>query len=79
METADRNLNALVTKALGEIHRAGELVGLHADQADNAAPARACDLARNSFGAHARVGLVDGVDCDLDVLAEDAPRAAILR
>ena len=77
MEPADGDLHAARAKALRQVHGAGELVGLHAHQTNNAAPARCPDLARDSLGAHARIGLIEGRDRNLDVLAEDAPRTAI--
>ena len=77
MEAADRDLHAELAKRPRDVHRARILVRLHADDADQAAIA--ADDARDAFGPDAGVGLVEGGDVDLDIVAEHAALAAIQR
>ena len=52
--------------------RAGEFVGLHADDADQPEPAMLGDAAHRAFRHDAGVGLVDGDDVDRQIGAEHA-------
>ena len=61
----------------GEIERARKLVRLHADQHHHAGAGR-LDHRREALGADAGVGLVEGVDLDVDVVAQHAALGAIL-
>ena len=70
MEAADRHGKAALQELAGEIHGVRELVGLDADQADQALAAAALDLGHQPFREHARIGLVDRPDDDVDVGAE---------
>ncbi len=78
VEPADRHRDAALAQRAGDIERARELVRLHADQDDHAAVALRDQLGQTP-GTDARIGLVEGVDDDLDVLAEDAALGAIAR
>jgi hypothetical protein len=76
MEAARDHGNAARDEVAREVERARELVRLHADQHDSAG---ACllDQLRDAVGADAGVGLVPGMEDDLDLVAEDAPLGAI--
>ena len=63
----------------GDVHGARELVGLHADEADEPPSARRADLPDDRVGPDAGVGLVLDGDADLDVLAQHPPRGAVER
>ena len=76
MEAADADRDAARAQRRGDIERAGKLVRLHADQHDHAG-ARALDHAREAIGADAGVGLVEGVDFDVDVGAENGALGAV--
>ena len=53
------------------IDRARKLIGLDADEPDQRPAAVARDRADDAVGAHPAVGLVIGVEAQLDVVAED--------
>ena len=77
VEAADRDRDAALAQRPGEIERARELVRLHADQHHHAGAGR-LDQRRETARVDARVGLVEGMDVDLDVGAEHAPLGAVL-
>ena len=79
VEAADRHRQATQLQELaGEVDRVRELVGLDADQADESLAAAAFDLGQKPVGTDAGIGLVDRVDDDVDVGAQNFARAAIL-
>ncbi len=51
----------------GEVDRVRELVGLHADQADQRLAAGATDVGHDTVGPHPGIGLVERLDQDVDV------------
>ena len=61
-----------------EIDRARELVRLHADQADQRLAAGLPDHADDAVGPNAPVGLVIGVQADLDAFAQHAAPLRVL-
>lgn len=65
-------------RSAGQIHRAGELVGLHAEQADRMRARRSSRSARMMRSAARGVGLIEGVQVDRDVGAEHLAALAIL-
>ena len=77
METAHDDLNAGIEEFSADIDGAGKLVRLHADQADHGAVGR-LQPADQLVEADDGIGLVDHVDLDVDVVAEDFPRAAVV-
>jgi hypothetical protein len=72
MEAADHHVDAGLAQRPRDVERAGELVRLHADQADHAEAAVLRHEGDDSVGAHARIGLVHRRDVDGDVGAEHA-------
>ena len=62
-----------------KIDGAGKLVGLDADQPDQRASPGAADLADDPVGSSPAVGLVIGVDADLDPGTQHLPPPQILR
>jgi hypothetical protein len=78
MEAADGHREAALQELAGQIDRVGILVGLDADQANQARAAAALDLGHQVVRADAGIGLVDRVDDDVHVRPQDLPRAAIL-
>ncbi len=66
MKAADAHRQTGGEERLRQIDRARKLVGLHADQADQRAAAFAADHADDLVGADAPVGLVVGVQPDVD-------------
>jgi len=64
VEAADHHLDAGFAQRARDVDRAGEFVGLHADNADQPEPAILGDAAHELFRHDARVGLVDGNDVD---------------
>jgi hypothetical protein len=76
MEAADADLHAALAQPARDVHRARILVRLHADQPDHAAVG-ARDEARDALGADAGVGLVEGRDDDINIVAKDAALGAI--
>ena len=79
MEAADGDVDALLAELARDRHGAGELVRLHADEADEAAMAGLADLGRDLLDRDPDVHLVIGVDLDRDILAEDLAGGAVLR
>ena len=78
MEAAHRHRQAGLEELAGEIDGARELVGLHADQADQRLAAAALDVGDDAVGADPRIGLVERLDDDVDVRPQTPRRAAIL-
>ena len=72
VEAADHHLDARRAQRPGDIDRAGEFVGLHADDADQPEPAMRGDAAHQLLRHDAGVGLVDGNDVDRQIGAEHA-------
>jgi hypothetical protein len=56
----------------------GELVGLHAHQADQAASAGPLEVGDDAIRPHTGVGLVERLDNDVDVRTQHLPMAAVL-
>ena len=79
VETADRHLHAGRAQGSRDVERPGELVGLHADNPDQAEPAIALDELGDLARADAGVGLVHGDDVDGEVRPEDVPLAGAAR
>ena len=79
MESADDHRDARGPQGAGAIHCAGELIRLHADEADHAKAAVVLNLAGDALRPDAGVGLVDGEDLDVHVLAKDLIFHAFLR
>ena len=79
MEAADADRQAGLEKRLGQIDRARKLVRLHADQPDQAAPACALDHADDLLGLNPPVGLVIGVQTDIDAGAQHLAALGVLR
>ena len=75
MKPTDGDLHASGAKSPRQIDGARKLIGLDADQANQAAPAAGGDLAGDSLGANSRVGLVDDRNLDFDIGAEDLSRS----
>ena len=75
VEAADADLDAARAQRPGQIERARKLVRLHADQHDHAGAGR-FDHRRQPLGADAGIGLVEGVDLDVDVVARALCRSA---
>jgi hypothetical protein len=78
MQPADGDGDAAPAQRASKIERARELIGLHADQHHHAG-AGLLDHPRQTIGTDAGIGLIKGMDIDLDVIAEHAPRGAVLR
>ena len=72
MEAADADRQPGGEERPGEIDRARELVRLHADQAMSALPPALRIMRMIRSGLDAPVGLVIGVQADLDAFAQDA-------
>jgi hypothetical protein len=69
VEAAEADLDAALAQRARDVEGTGKLVRLYADQHDHAGAGR-FDQRRDAVGADARVGLVEGVDVDVDVLAQ---------
>ncbi len=69
MKPADHHLHARSAKPLSDIEGARILIGLHADQRDQAEIAVAAQAADQRVEIDAGVGLVDRLDIDLDIRA----------
>jgi hypothetical protein len=78
MEPANADRKPLFSERPRQIQGAGKLVGLHADHGDERLAAGALDLAHDGRRAHAPIGLVERFDPDLDAVAQDLARRAIL-
>ena len=63
--------NAGLAQRLGDMQRARILVRLHADQADEAEIIVGAHVGDDAVDAHARIGLVDRGDVDIDVGPEN--------
>ena len=63
---------------LRDMQRARILVGLHADQADETEITVGAHLVDDAIDAHARIGLVDGDDVDIDVGTENLALGAVV-
>ena len=63
---------------LGDVQRARILVRLHADQADEAEIIVGAHLGDDAVDAHARIGLVDRRDFDVDVGPENFALRAVV-
>ena len=77
MEAAHDHLNAGIAELSADIDGAGELVRLHADQADHGA-VRCLQPADQLVEAQHGIGLIDHVDLDVDVVPQDLPPAAVV-
>src|ERR1700677_2038049 len=77
VEAADRDRDAFGPESPRDRHRARKLVGLNADQADDAAVSRLLDSRGDSFDRYLDVHLVVSVDLDRHILAEHALFRAI--
>ncbi len=77
MEAAHDHLDAGIEEGPADIDRAGELVRLHADETDHGA-VRGFQPLEQLLEADDRIGLVDHIDLDVDVVADDLPRAAVV-
>jgi hypothetical protein len=75
VKTTERDFDVAIEELAREIERARELIRLHADE-HHEPRARVLDQLRELVHTHARVGLVDRMDLELDV-AEDFVRCAI--
>ena len=66
MKPADTDLNAGVAELAREVHRAGILIRLHADDADQRPPTAPLQVADDPFRMDAPVGVIIGLDGELD-------------
>ena len=78
MKAADDHGNAGIAQRLRYMERPRILVGLHADQADEAEIVVGAHVGDDAVDAHARVGFVDGDDVDIDVGAENLALSAVV-
>ena len=78
METADDDRDAGGAQRLGDMQRARILIGLHADQADETEIIVGPHLRDDAVDAHARIGLVDGDDVDIDIGTENSALRAVV-
>ena len=79
VEATDRHRQASQLQELaGEVDGVRELVGLDADEADQAHAAAALDLGQKPVGADTGIGLVDRVDDDVDVGSQHVAGLAVL-
>lgn len=78
VEPADAHLKAGIEKGLGDVDGTRELIGLHANQGDERLSAVPLDLLNDLLPANARVGLVNGMQDDVDIGTKDLPLAAIV-
>jgi hypothetical protein len=76
VEAAHDHLDAGLEKGPANIDGAGELVRLHADETDHSAVG-GLQPADQPVKADDRIGFVDDVDLDFDVLPHDLPPAAV--
>jgi predicted RNA methylase len=77
VEAADADLGTGGAEAASEVEGARMLIGLDADQRHRAAAAGCGDSARDALRPHPRVGLVDGRDDDVDIVAEHPPLGTV--
>ena len=78
MEAAHRHRQAGLEEVAGEVDRVGELVGLHADQADQRLAAAAADVSHDAVGPHPGIGFVERLDQDVDVGSQHLALLAVL-
>ena len=71
MEAADDHRHAGSPQGAGAVHNPRKLVRLDADESDHAEAAVVLNLASDLVRPDAGVGLVDGEDLDVHVLAKD--------
>ena len=64
VKAADQDLHARLAQRPRDVDGAGEFIGLHADDPDQAEAAVLLDEARDLARAHTGIGLVHGVDVD---------------
>ena len=73
MKTPDTHLNIVPAKLPGQIHRSGELIGLHPDQYHQPPAIRRLNRTDNPLHVNMGVRFVVGIDLDLDIVADPAP------
>ncbi len=78
MKSADRHRQAGGAELARQIHRAGILIRLHPDDADQRPAAHALEVADDPAREHAPIGLVVGLDFDLDARTQDLAFAGVL-
>ena len=78
MKSADAYRETGLEKQSCQIDGSRKLIGLDADQADQRAPPGAADLPDHAVGANPAIGLVIGVDADLDIGAEHSAALRVL-
>ena len=77
VEAADPDLDAALAQRLGQIERTRELVRLHAGQHDYAGTGL-FDHRGQAIGLDAGIGFVEGMDLNIDVLAQNLALGAVL-
>ena len=78
VEPAGQHRQASRKEGTREIHRAGKLVRLNANQTDQRPAASLADRADDPLGPYAAVGLVVGVQLDIDSRPKDLTPARVL-
>ncbi len=78
VEAANDDRNAGCAQRFGDVKRAGILVGLHANKADETEIAVRSHLGDDAIDPHARVGLIDGDDVDIDIGPENLAQRAVV-
>jgi hypothetical protein len=78
VETTGQHRQAGVDEGTRDIHRARKLVRLNANQTDQCPAASLADRADDPLGPYAAVGLVVGVQLDIDIRPEDLTLARVL-
>ena len=79
VKSSDCDRDALRSELARNDHRAGNLVGLDADEADEALMSRLPDAPHDLLDRDSPLHLVVGVDLDGDAVAKDLPLGAVLR
>ena len=79
MESTDDDGHASRPQRPRTVHHSRKLVRLHADEAHHAETAIVLNLASDFVRLNAGIGLVDGEDLDVHVLAKDLFFHAFLR
>ena len=79
VEAADADRDARGAQRPRDVHGARELIGLHADQADQPAASARADLPDQLVGPDAGVGLVADGDPDLDLVTQHLALGAVER
>ena len=77
MEAAHDDLDAGVEELFSDVDRAGKLISLHANEADHCA-VRSLQAADQFVETHDRIGLVDHLDFDVDILSKNVPAPALV-